>query len=370
MFVAGCSFSQSLTPDDGSNGNEPPIDAPPDVPPDAPDPKCFGSGIFYICSPTDPTGAESLDNDNTIDTTTCNGSNRGIVNMGTPPLSVCMVFADTITLGSGEIVEVSGTRPLVLAAVTSMTLSGSIDASSFGAKLGPGANPSQCGTAGNGVGALNGGGGGAGGTFTTPGGAGGAGEGVAGGSPVAATPTSNVLRGGCKGGQGMPGVGVTATEGGNGGGALYLASRGTITINSNIDASGGGGNGGALGRNGGGGGGSGGMIVFHAETLTIASTARVFANGGGGGGGAGTNDPGDPGADPTPPNITVPAQGGQANTGGRSQGGNGAAGTTNATAGSDLGAGGGGGGGGHGLIRVLRDGISFPAGTASPVPTS
>ena len=375
LLATGCSFSQTLSTDDGGAGNEPMIDAPPDSPPDAPDPKCFGTGAFYVCAATDPTGTESLDNDNTIDTSTCTGPNRGIVNMGTPATSVCLVAADMITLASGEMVEVSGMRPLVLAAITSMTLSGSIDASSFGTKLGPGANPSSCATTIDGVAGLTGGGGGAGGTFTTRGGAGGAGDGGAAGVAAMPTATSSVLRGGCKGGQGMPGVvGILPGDGGNGGGVVYLVSRGTMTVNSNIDVSGGGGNGGSIGRGGGGGGGSGGMVVFDAQMITFATTARVFANGGGGGGGAGTNDAGEDGSDPTPPNITIPAEGGNTDPGedtaGRSRGGAGAAGGTSATAGSDGGAGGGGGGGGHGLIRILRGGMSFTPGTISPVPTS
>jgi hypothetical protein len=373
LMATGCSFSSGLSGGDGGTGNEPAPDAPPDAPPDAFDERCFGGGTFYFCLDAVPTGTESLDNDSPLDTGSCTGSRQVVTSIpGTPPTSVCLVAADAITLDGAVTLSVRGTRPLVLLGVTSITLDGDIDASSFDTKLGPGANPSVCTTAGlDGTAGGTGGGGGAGGTFGSLGGAGGAGGGGAnaGGMPPATPPaTSTVLRGGCRGGVGASGGGGAGPVG-NGGGAVYLVSRGTITVNGVIDASGGGGEGGLQARGGGGGGGSGGMIVFHAETLTVDTAARIFANGGAGGGGAGANADGIDGADPMPPNITQPAVGSKDTTAGRAPAGDGAAGTTAATAGTQGTNGGGGGGGGAGQIRVLRGGISFPGGTVSPTPT-
>ena len=363
LLAGGCGFSASLT-GDASPGAEP---IAPDAAPDAFDARCFGGGTFYFCLDALPAGEEPLDNDDPIDTSACTGSKRSIEMIGNT--SVCVIAADTITLGQGVTVAVNGARPLVLVGVTSITITGSIDASSYDTTVGPAGNAMDCATGVDGASDAAGGGGGAGGTFGTLGGAGGAGAAgatMAGKPPTAASPPSPVLRGGCRGGAGA--AGVSPVPGGSGGGALFLVSRGTITIDGILDVSGGGGEGGNAPRGGGSGGGSGGMIVFHADTLNVNGSARIYANGGGGGGGAGTNDSGDDGDDPLPPNITSPALGGQSVTAGRSQGGNGAAGTTGATAGMQGNNGGGGGGGGAGQIRVLRGGTSFPNGTVSPPP--
>ena len=366
LLAGGCGFSASLSTGDGSTGGEPIV---PDAPPDAFDARCFGGGTFYFCLDAVPTGDEPLDNDDPIDTTACTGSSRTVTMIGNT--SVCLIAADTITLGTGVTVDVTGSRPLVLVGVTSITITGSIDASSYDNNVGPGGNAMACTTTGiDGTTNGGGGGGGAGGTFGSLGGAGGAGTAGAtdgGKPPTAAIPSSPDLRGGCRGGVGAGGT--TPVPGGGGGGALFLVSRGNITIDGILDVSGGGGEGGLAARGGGSGGGSGGMIVFHAETLNVNSSARIYANGGGGGGGAGTNDGGDDGADPLPPDITDPALGGQSIMAGRSRGGNGAAGTTGATAGMQGNNGGGGGGGGVGQIRVLRGGMNFPNGTISPPPT-
>ena len=370
FLLASCKFSANVSGDGGGvDGKE--IDAAIDAPPDAFDDKCFGAGTFYFCLSAVPSGTESLDNNATFDTTACNTVNAQPIMIGAT--QVCALAAETISLSSGQDTVVTGNLPLVLVAVTSITIDGNIDASSFDLKVGPGANSPACDTTGiDGTAAAGStGGGGAGGTFGTIGGNGGTGGVTAGGVATTAPPKSTILRGGCKGGTGMPGTAGLFGLGGNGGGAIFLASQGTITINGAIDASGGGADGGQASKGGGGGGGSGGMIVFHSlGALTIGAAATLNANGGGGGGGAGNVDPGDDGSDPIVTTPLVVALGGQTATAGRSKGGDGAAGPTAATPGANGGNGGGGGGGGHGLIRVLRGEINFPAGTVSPTPVN
>lgn len=368
VFLAACGFSKSP----GMPADDMPIDAnvidDMEVPMDMPDDKCFGSGMFYVCvTGGPPTGMTTL---GTVDTGACTGTNREKVMMnGT---QVCVVKGDTITLETGGDSRVTGSLPLVLVAVTSIKIDGALDVYSVRGENGPNSSPSQCNNTGI-SGNDNNGGGGAGGSFGTKGGDGGNGnaqpntKGVA--NAALASP-SDVLRGGCRGGTGGDNGGTNGSAG-PGGGAVYLVSRGTITVNGIIDAAGGGGEGGHASKGGAGGGGSGGMIVFHADTLTIAATAKINANGGGGGAGAGQNDSGGPGQSPDQTTPLLPALGSTNDTMGRVPGGNGAGGPTGATAGTDGGNGGGAGGGGFGQIRVLAGGnaASFPTGTVSPIPS-
>ncbi len=369
-LAAGCKFSGSTgTPSDGSD-SELMIDAAIDAPPDAFDPLCFAGGTFYFCFPQMPSGDVTVPT--SIDTMACTGTGLQILTIGTT--SVCVLAGNTVTLDTDTFV--TGTRPLVLVAVTSMTISASLDVASSLGNLGPGANATECNTAAtmDGAMSLNGGGGGAGGTFGTIGGAGGTGAGgaTAGGAALPVPAKSAVLHGGCPGGKGLPGPAAgLPSPGGPGGGAVMLVSRGTLTVSGTIDAAGGGAAGGTSGKGGGGGGGSGGMIVFHAGTLTITGSANINANGGGGGGGGGANDAGDPGGDPDAAMPTKVALGGQAQDKGRCRGGNGAAAATAATPGANGANGGGGGGGGVGLIRVLApSNPTFPANTTSPTPVN
>lgn len=367
-LLAGCSFSTRLGGDGearGDGGLDSAIDAPAL---DAFDDRCFGGGTFYLCLAALPTGAANLDDSNTLDTTACNASGLAKAMIGTT--EVCVLAADTITLSPAQFTGVGGDLPLVLTAVTSIAIDGKLDVSSVTGDPGPGANAAQCDATGtDGTTGANGGGGGAGGSFGTAGNNGGTGNAGSGGVATPAVAKSPVLRGGCPGGTGMPG-GTLAAAGGPGGGALYLVSRGSITVTGTIDASGGGGTGGVLAKGGGGGGGSGGMIVFHASSLVVSSAARIVANGGGGGGGAGNTVDGDDGFEPDPTTPNQQAAGGLTTTMGRSSGGAGAAGVTGASPGGNGGNGGGGGGGGLGQIRVLKGGTSFPAGTTSPAPTT
>jgi hypothetical protein len=310
-----------------------------------------------------------------VNTASAGGSNctsvGGVVMMVTG-VEACVIAGTTIDV-SGTTVGVFGPRPLVLLATGTINISSpNFDITSRTSSTtsdGPNANPPQCAPAAsqNGLGANGGGGGGAGGSFGSKGGNGGAGANGASTAGVAkaADASFNVLRGGCRGGNGGTGQAGTAT-GGSGGGAIYLASQGTIMISGSINASGAGGFGGDGPRGGGGGGGSGGMIVLYAATLDVGAAARVFANGGGGGGGSGnltTN-----GADGTDPvTADAPANGGLAGDVQGTTGGAGAFKATAAGSANQAAQGGGGGGGGAGVIRVLS-GQTIAPGSVSPTP--
>jgi hypothetical protein len=167
-------------------------------------------------------------------------------------------------------------------------------------------------------------------------------------------PTLVPLLGGCNGG-----LIVTSNPGvawaGAGGGAIQIVSRTTIKVTGVLSAGGGGApamNGAAgTGTAGGGGGGAGGGILLEAPHVVLnGPTAGLAVNGGGGSSncttGAGQN--GRP--------STTPAAGGQCTGSTLTNGGNGAAGTTDATHGVDFSVGtngyAGGGGGGLGYIRI------------------
>ena len=368
-FLAACKFSTNLAPGDGDIGGEPLIDAPPDAAPDAFDPNCFGSGAFYLCLPAMPAGNITIDG-REIDTTTCTGSDEQTATLG--GVSVCVLSADRVTLGAAQTLGVVGNRPLVIVAVTAMTINGVVDATSERGDTGPNANPTVCNNAGTtGVTNAAGGGGGAGGSFGSIGGKGGNGGGGAGAGGTATaivTQPVTVLRGGCAGGGGAIGAGGNPTQGGPGGGAVYLVSRGMLTIGGTVNASGAGGQGGPDNKIGGGGGGAGGMIVIDAGMLAINASARILANGGGGAAGAGNAAPGDDGKEPIAATPQAQALGGVNNTAGAVPGGPGAAGAAAAGAGQNATNGGGGGGGGVGVVRVLRGG-TIPAAQVSPQPS-
>jgi hypothetical protein len=246
-----------------------------------------------------------------------------------------------------------GSRPLILVAVSTITVAATLDVASHrvSGQHGAGSPSPECtfGTlppGGNG-------GGGAGGSF---GGRGGDGGGAT-ARGIAGTPTvPTEIRGGCPGQRGASLGGVSVSQFGAGGGAIYLIANESITITGTINASGAGASatgfsGGGTGL-GGGGGGSGGMIGLDAAILDI--SGRVFANGGGGAGGTGGGggNGGSFGQDPSAPLVAAP--GGIANNN-AGPGGAGAASTTLDGQVGFNGAGGGhgGGGGGAGVIRVF-----------------
>jgi hypothetical protein len=365
LLVGACNFRtnpQGVIGDGPPKHDAPIIDSSIDSPPDAFDPKCFGSGAFYLCLQSVPSGNMTLPS--SIDTSQCTSSNGTEAMLGTT--RVCVYAAGSMTIDTTGVGGGSNAgEPLVVVATGDIMLNTSLDASSSNnPDLGPGANFSGCSTTNGGTTNAGGGGGGAGGSFGTKGANGGTGASAGGTAEGAASMPVDLLRGGCPGGTGAPGG--QSVAGGPGGGAVYLVARGNIIINGLVTASGGGGIGGLASKGGGGGGGSGGMIVLHAGHVQLNSGALLFANGGGGGGGAGNGTDGKSGDDAT--QFGAAAAGGTSNGGGSCAGGNGAFGTTAATA-VNGGNGGGGGGGGAGVIRVLAGGPVDPT-KFSPAPTN
>jgi hypothetical protein len=318
---------------------------------------CYGTAPFMVC-PGAMVGTPSmLASLNTSDAQTCDFVDT------TDGRDWCVIVRTDFLILTG--ISVTGSRPLVLLARNDLTvgLAGMIDVSSrTPSKIGPAANHATC-ASGNGMAGVQTGAGGAGGSFGSVGGNGGKGStlGVNGGvaQPVM---TSDLLRGGCKGGKGAPG---TTNVGGDGGGAIYLVAGGQVRIDGLVNASGAGGMGGRMPGTGGGGGGSGGTIVLAAPVVTVSTNAQVFANGGGGGSGAGIGNDGAPGEEPS-----SPAEGGAGDstpTGGA--GGRGASRISAAQPGNDDQAGGGGGGGGGGRVRVFATTQSLATGAISPSPS-
>jgi hypothetical protein len=341
------------TPDGGID-DAPPLDDGPAI--DAPPGHvCYGTGPGMVCFAQPPTGTQTIAT--AIDT---DGAMCSTAVDGTPP--GCVIAADSIQI-TGT-VAVTGSKPLVLVAVTTLDVQGALDASSHrtpAAQVGAAADFAGC-DAGTAPGTH---GGGAGGSF---GGAGGNGgndnNGMHAGTAGAAMTTLTALRGGCPGQPGNAGNGTGGTAG-HGGGALYLIAGTAITIEGSVNASGQTGTGGATGGAGGGGGGAGGLVALDAPVVT--NTGEIFANGGGGAEGAGQNSTGNTATDPTA--ATAPGGAGATNAGGN--GGAGAAGATAAAPGDQAGTsagavsgGGGGGGGGAGLIELYQ--ATSLGGTVSP----
>jgi len=272
-------------------------------------------------------------------------------------LELAIFSMGNLTVSQDAQIKVKGARALVLATLTNMVISGTIDVSASdtdsgsggfsaeknstaaGRGFGPGGAPDSANHVGAGGGSLCG----AGGNKT-------------GGKPAFLSTSFPPLVGGSSGGSGF-------ASGGGGGGAIELVCGGVLTLNkqSLIRANGGG------AAFGGGGGGSGGAILIDAEGVN--EFGKLIANGGGGGANTSEGDPtvsqGAPGSD-----DTTPAPGGK----GKNAGGAGSAGAMAAADGvydtpmpdPTLGDYGGGGGGGAGIIHVrFRIGNSMP-GTDSP----
>jgi hypothetical protein len=193
----------------------------------------------------------------------------------------------------------SGSRPLLVVAQNTITVSGLVDVSSVSAVpasnsvVGAGVSPCLLGNGGMLAGNPDFASGGAGGSFASKGGNGGAAESVAGGAASAAASNQLLepLRGGCSGGTGGGLLGGDSIgTGGEGGGAIQLSAFDNVTISGNILANGAGGREGEAammtGAKGtaGGGGGSGGAILLDSKLITLAG-ARIVAVGGGGGAG-------------------------------------------------------------------------------------
>lgn len=361
-------------------------------------------GIFLNCGVT---RIDTTPGANPVLTNWCPGQPVPQLQLQTQVSGPDAVVLSTTELfvGDAGVLEVVGSRPLVLAVYGNAAVSGLVYAGANGTTPGPGGSlTTYCTTARGGSGTSTGqypgsgaGGGGAG--FGTPGAPGGPGQllsgstvvqSLAGGVPGGTvSDTLSPLRGGCPGGFGGASSGSVFTLGGiggGGGGALQLSVSRTLRVGGTLSASGGGGVGGkytTAGGAGAGGGGSGGALLLEADDLQVLASGKLSANGGGGGQGGGTGFDGGSGDDGYN-DDTSNAQGGSGGTTIGGPGGVGGA-LTPPTAGhdggstavtgsgsnrfSDLG-GGGGGGGAAGVIRLRPTSacVRDPAAVISPQP--
>jgi hypothetical protein len=318
---------------------------PPDSAPDsAPQQVCFTTGkLGMVCvpAPLRPAVPATINTDMMCDLT--------FTVAGSPLL--CAFAVENLNIAG--MVQVGGSRPLVLLTNNPVNIGGVLDVTAQPGLSAPGAVPCV-GTFDGGTSGSSGGGG-AGGSFGTIGGDGGETASMMLGG-VAGPVHTPVLRGGCNGGAGGEGVGgMGAGTGGFAGGGVYLYSLAQITIEGQILAFGGGGGGGLVNNGGGGGGGSGGMIVLDGSVM-IAAGAILLATGGGGGAGATASAGGAKGSAPDPAQPLTAASGGTAPSGVTGAGGAGAVQMTGSAGLPGSSGGGGGGGGGSGIIRILGPG--------------
>jgi hypothetical protein len=274
----------------------------------------------------------------------------------------------SLDIPDGSVLRAVGSKPLLIASWSSMTVSGTIDvSSSLDGGNGAGAN-AACGLAAGT--SANGNSGGGGGGFLSAGGGGGGG--TMAGVAISLIPDPG-LRGGCPGGNGGHAIGDVA-PGGSGGGAIALSARTQLSVSGTLFAGGGGGGAGVLNTivvdtGGGGGGGSGGLIWLDSGSIVLTSATLLAAGGGGGGEGGDDNEDGNPG-NPAPAD-SMRAQGGH---GGANQGGDGGNGAPKSATDwsadggkpGNAGSADGGGGGGSGLIRFSRLPAGLGAATVWP----
>lgn len=227
---------------------------------------------------------------------------------------LAVLVADAVVVPAGTTTQVTGARPLVIVATTTITIAGTLDVGAHRKRPGPGGYGSSAGPGAGedkappGTGSscdLGGGGGG----FAATGGAGGWVSGCGSDPALGGAPYGDdrlgVLDGSSGGGAGSPGLctphlAVAELKGGGaGGGAVQLTAGRAIEIRATgaVLAGGGGGDPGVeCTANGisdagaGAGGGAGGAIYLEAPTIT--NDGAVAANGGGGGGGSNGNSSG------------------------------------------------------------------------------
>ena len=212
-----------------------------------------------------------------------------------PDQSRISVFVmKSLRIESSTVVKTLGHLPLVLVALDTMELLGSIDVApgtaggAFDtAKYAAGSGKGG-GTAGDSTGLAGGGG-----SYCGLGGKGGTNNASGGSAPVAPSPGYGAaeivpLLAGSAGGSG-----AVTNDVGSGGGALQLVAGKSFTLHGAafVNVGGGGGAFGGLGKDGAGGGGSGGALLIESPVITI--EGKLAANGGGGG--QGNGDSGDPG---------------------------------------------------------------------------
>lgn len=334
--LAGCGFRFDLTPGD-AGGTDTVVDVS-GLDPDADiSVLCttWNAEHFGACGLATPGSPLDLDESHSpyvYDTTVSGGQLRDNTNTviyeSTVSLTqmdqsmVALANIEGFRLRANAVLNVIGTKPLLIASWSTITIDGTIDAGSHATetdananiwsttRVGAGANV-DCGARSGGIGtnalSSGGSGGGGGGALNGSGGGGAGGDqcanncpraGGAGGMKLAAAPTT--IRGGCPGGMSgttgsgaqPPSMSSSLSAGGGGGGAIELSARTGIVITGNVLA------GGAGAASGGGGGGSGGYIGLDSTSVMV--TGVVAANGGGGGGSGPFSDVparGFPGAD-------------------------------------------------------------------------
>ena len=299
---------------------------------------------------------------------------------GEPDLA--LLAMQGLQIAQGSTLQITGTRPVVLAvygdATIDGTLTGSADHDNLGTTTLPGSScyPNHLG--GDGFAYTQAGGGG--GAYGKNGSHGGDGTGNttggSAGSSWGSLPAD--LNTGCSGGGGATYLTslALAPAGGASGAGVQLSAAGTLTVNGKVSTNGGGGRAPTAGAKlGGGGGGSGGAILLEGNVVNITSTALITAQGGAGASG-GTDSAGDATQDGENGHDSDgdKANGGQAH----GQAGNGGDGSSknssSASSGDsaqDMTAGGGGGGGGygriylHGAMSCMKDGSALVAPNAS-----
>lgn len=409
LVVGGCSFDPSgsrLTggidassqPPDASLDGQPPLidaelvaDAGPDAaPPDASVPIITDDVAHVLVA--DEYGGATADADlvlgaaTTIDTTnlTITGVTlpEGVVfaaatqdslTPGAPELAILHVDDLTITAA----IRLVGTRPFVVVASGTITISADLDAGAHRTEPGaggalPGMGPAP-GLPGQHAGSTSDSGGGGGG-YATAGGQGGDGQCGAGcgdaiggaGGGILSTSAINTLRGGSGGGAASASGVCVYPEAGAGGGSVQLYAAISIAVSAAIHVGGGGGGQGEQcpgNMSSASGGGSAGSIYLQTPTATL--TGALYANGGGGGGSAGFTNDGTPGDDGGAATSTA----GGANGGSYgSDGGDGGGAAIDAEPGVDgpNDGNGGGGGGAEGRIAIRTKIALTGTPTASP----
>ncbi len=311
-----------------------------------------------VCLAAPLSGAIDVTSDATVDTEETGTGETECRALASGSSEVCVLAGDTFRIGPATTLGADGDLPLVIIANT-IQIEGTLDVASHrGGQDGPGATSTGC----PGTTSASGVGGGFGGTFGGVGGGGGDEDGTNNGGKPGTIPTVTTLRGGCSGGSG--GNGPDGAE--PGGAVLLIANSITLGTLGTINASGAGGRGGASGREGGAGGGSGGMIVFVTPTISLGTSAAIFANGGHGGGGSDNSTTALSGTDPS-----GPMSGGTSGigTGGGGDGGPGFPATARDGGDGTNNDGAGGGGGGAGIIRVYG-GATLSGAQVSPQPTT
>jgi hypothetical protein len=277
---------------------------------------------------------------------------------------IAILFLRSLRIEAGMTVLVRGPLPLVVVALETVIIDGSLRASALGDHGFAGGSSGRPGGKGDGLGAGAGigaaPGGGGGGSYCGQGGNGGPNHtGGAGnrGGPVYGASTLVPLRGGSSGGNG----GIW--EAGGGGGAIQIVARNSIRVGSTgiINVGGGG------GEREGAGGGSGGALLLEAPAITIAGV--LAANGGGGGSGGQFGEDATADDHPAAGGGPVMLNTGEGGVGAAAEMVDGADGQSNPTFASGDFSGGGGGGAGYVRINANLDDLVI-TGTISPARAS